>query len=94
MDNRAADHHVDNRAMNRGVPHPQGQVREVNRPQNNGHNMDRPMAHENASNNRGGQPHNNMRPANPAPQNRGAAPRQENRPRESAPHPQEGHKGH
>ncbi len=47
------DHHQDNRAMNRNVP----------RPQNSGRNMDRPMARENANNNRGGQPRNNVRPA-------------------------------
>ncbi|HEX3106513.1 MAG TPA: YXWGXW repeat-containing protein [Terriglobales bacterium] len=83
MDNRAVDRRVDNRAMNRGVPRPQGQMHEVNRPQNNGHNMDRPMPRENASSNRGGQPHNNMRPANPAPQNRGGAQREQHSERES-----------
>ena len=102
VDNRV-DRRVDNRAMNREVARPQPSARNMDRPQNNGHNMDRPqnqgrnmdrpMPRENASNNRGGQPRNNMRPANPAPQDRGAAPRQENRPHESAPHSQRDSKG-
>lgn len=102
VDNRV-DHRMDNRAMNREVARPQNNGHDMNRPQNNGHNMerpqnqgrnmDRPMPRENASNNRGGQPHNNMRPANPAPQNRGAAPRQENRPHEGAPHSQKESRG-
>jgi WXXGXW repeat (2 copies) len=103
MDNRPVDRHADDRAMNRGVPRPQGPAHDMNRPQNNGRNMDRPqnqgrnmdrpMPHENASNNREGQPHNNMRPANPAPENRGPAPRQENRSHENAPHPQKDSRG-
>jgi WXXGXW repeat (2 copies) len=103
MDNRPIDRHADDRAMNRGVPRPQEPAHDMNRPQNNGRNMDRPqnqgrnmdrpMRRENASNNRGGQPHNNMRPANPAPENRGPAPRQENRSREDAPHPQKDSRG-
>ena len=93
MDNRAdrrMDNRVDNRAMNRQVARPQNNAREMNRPENR--NMDRPMPRENA-NNRGGQPHNNMRPANPGPQNRGAAPRQENHPHENAPHGQRDSRG-
>jgi len=93
MDNRPVDRHADDRAMNRGVPRPQGPAHDMNRPQNNGHNMGRPMPHENASNNRGGQAHNNMRPANPAPENRGSAPRQENRSRENAPRPEKDSRG-
>jgi hypothetical protein len=65
----------------------------MERPQNQGRNMDRPVPRENASNNRGGQPHSNMRPTNPAPQNRGASPRQENRPHEGASHPQKDSRG-
>ena len=101
IDNRPVDRHTDDRAMNRGVPRPQGQGREVNRPQNNGRNidrpqnrnMDRPMPRENA-NNRGGEPRNNVRPA-PAPrsESHGAAPRQENHPHESVPHPQKDSRG-
>lgn len=75
----------DNRAMNRGVP----------RPQNNARNMDRPMARNNA-NNRGGEPRNNMRSA-PAP--RGPAERptafhpENNRSHESASRPQKQERG-
>lgn len=71
----------------------------MNRPQNNGRNMDRPMPRENG-NNRGGQPRNNVRPA-PAPraENRGAAPRpaayhgENNRPRENSQRPQKEQRG-
>ena len=112
VDHRADNHPMDNRTMDRGVPRPQGPAHDMNRPQNNarnmdrpqnqGRNMDRPMPHENAANNRGGQPRNNMRPANPAPENRGAAHPtafhpENNHPRVSAPHPQKdsrGPKGH
>jgi YXWGXW repeat-containing protein len=90
VDNRV-DRRMDNRAMNREVARPQPPARNMDRPQNNGHNMDRQMPRENTSN-RGGQPHNNMRPANPAPQNRGAA-RSENRSHESAPHAQRDSRG-
>ena len=92
VDNRVDNHRMDNREMNREVARPQNNGREMNRPQNQGRNVERPMPHENASNNRGGQPHNNMRPANPAPQNRGAAPHQENRSHESG-HPQKDSRG-
>ena len=100
MDNRAADRHMDNRAMNREVARPQGGGRNMDRPQNNARNMDRPMPR---GNNGGGQPHNNVRPANPAPENRGAGARptafhqENNRPQESAPRAQRedrGPKGH
>jgi WXXGXW repeat (2 copies) len=103
MDNRAMDRHMDNRAMNREAPRPHDSGRSMERPQNPGRNMDRPMPRENATNNRGGQPRNNVRPANRAPENRGAATRptafhQENsRPHDSAPRPQKeerGPKGH
>jgi hypothetical protein len=47
---------MDNRAMNREVPHPQ----------NSGRNMDRPMPRQDNVNNGGGQPHNNA----PRPDNR------------------------
>ncbi|HEX3741110.1 MAG TPA: YXWGXW repeat-containing protein [Terriglobales bacterium] len=84
------DRHVDNRATNRNVP----------RPQNQGRSADRPMPRENAYNNRGGQPHNNVRPSNPAPQNRGAAATHptafhpdNNRSHESAPRPQKEGRG-
>jgi hypothetical protein len=83
---------MDNRAMNHEVARPQNNSRNMDRPQNNGHNMDRPqnqarnmdrpMPHENASN-RGSQPHNNMRPASPAPQNRGGAHREQHSERAS-----------
>jgi hypothetical protein len=97
-DNRPLDRHQDDRAMNRGVPRPQGPAHDMNRPQNNARNMDRPTPRENASNNRGGQPRNNMRPANPAPENRGAAHPtafhpENTHPRENAPHPQKDSKG-
>jgi hypothetical protein len=88
VDNRV-DRRMDNRAMNREVARPQPSARNMDRPQNNGHNMDRSMPHENASNNRGGQPHNNMRPASPAPQNRGGAQHEQHSERESR-----GPKGH
>ena len=83
MDNRVdrrMDNRVDRREDNRAVD------REAGRPVRN---MDRQMARENAPNNRGGQPHNNMRPASPAPQNRGGAPREQHSERESR-----GPKGH
>jgi len=101
VDNRV-DRRMDNRSMNREVARPQNNGRDMNRqnnghemsrPQNQGRNVERPMQRENASVNRGGQPRNNMRPANPAPQNRGAAPRQENRPHENAPRPQKESRG-
>jgi hypothetical protein len=101
VDNRV-DRRMDNREMNREVARPQNNGRDMNRqnnghemsrPQNQGRNMERPMPHENVSLNRGGQPRNNMRAANPAPQNRGAAPRQENRPHENASHPQKESRG-
>jgi hypothetical protein len=108
IDNRAdrrMDNRTDNRAMNREVARPQNNTREINRPDNR--NFERPVPHENAGNNRGGQPRNNMRPDNhgPAPraENHGPAARptafhqESNRPRESAPRPQgepKGHKGH
>jgi WXXGXW repeat (2 copies) len=91
VDNRV-DRRMDNRAMNHEVARPQNNSRNMDRPQNNGHNMDRPqnqarnmdrpMPRENASN-RGSQPHNNMRPANPAPQNRGGAQREQHSERAS-----------
>jgi len=43
MDNRPVDRHAEDRAMNRGVPRPQGPAHDMNRPQNNGRNMDRPQ---------------------------------------------------
>ncbi len=82
------NHGQDNRAMNHGVP----------RPQNQGRNMDRPMSRENAYNNRGGQPRNNVRPA-PAPEHRGAAEHptafhpENNRSHENAPRPQKEDRG-
>jgi hypothetical protein len=79
MDNRV-DRHEDNRAMNREAGRP---ARNMDRPQNQGRNMDRPMPHENASNNRGGQPRNNVRPASPAPQNRGGGQHEQHSQRES-----------
>jgi hypothetical protein len=107
MDNRAMDRHADNRAMNHEAPRPQNSARNMDRPQDHGRNMDRPMPRENAANNRGGQPHNTVRPANPGPaprtENRGNAARpaayhgEGNRPHESAPGPQReqrGPKGH
>jgi hypothetical protein len=105
MDNRGADRRMDNRAMNREVARPQGSPRNMDRPQDR--NMDRPMPRENAANNRGGQPRNNVRPENPGPaprpENRGNGARpaayhaEGNRPHESAPgtqREQRGPKGH
>ena len=93
MDNRGADRRMDNRTMNREVARPQGSAR----------NTDRPMPRENAANNRGGQPRNNVRPENhgPAPraENRGPEPRassyhvDNNHPHESASRPQKEERG-
>jgi len=96
MDNRAMDRRADNRAMNRETPRPQNSARNMDRPQNR--NMDRPTPRGNAYNNGGGQPRNNVRPDNRAPESRGAATRptafhQESRPHEGAPRPQKEERG-
>jgi len=101
----AEDRHVDNRAMNRDVPRPQGAARNMDRPQasarnmdrpgNSGRNMDRPMPRDNGFNTRRGQPVNNARPENrPAPAPHPAAYHAENNhPHESAPRPQKEERG-
>jgi hypothetical protein len=96
MDNRAMDRRMDNRNMNHEAPRPvdnRAMNRGADRSQDHGR-MDRQMPRDNASNNRGGQPHNNVRMANPAPEHHGPAThptafhQENNRPHDSAPRPQ------
>jgi hypothetical protein len=96
MDNRAMDRRMDNRNMNHEAPRPvdnRAMNRGADRSQDHGR-MDRPMPRDNASNNRGGQPHNNVRMANPAPEHHGPAThptafhQENNRQHDSAPRPQ------